>query len=56
MCGLTVTETLADAHGHHADSIGYFRQRPPAKPITVGELASLPKDEEAIAAVLGRTR
>jgi NADPH-dependent 2,4-dienoyl-CoA reductase/sulfur reductase-like enzyme len=56
MCGLTVTETLADAHGRHADSIGHYRQRPPVKPITVCELASLPKDEEALAAVLGRTR
>ena len=56
MCGLTVTETLADAHGRHADSIGHYRQRPPVKPITVRELAGLPKDEEAVAAVLGRTR
>jgi NADPH-dependent 2,4-dienoyl-CoA reductase/sulfur reductase-like enzyme len=56
MCGLTVTETLADAHGRHANSIGHYRQRPPVKPITVGELAGLPKDDEAIAAVLGRTR
>jgi NADPH-dependent 2,4-dienoyl-CoA reductase/sulfur reductase-like enzyme len=56
MCGLTVTETLADAHGRHADAIGHYRQRPPVKPLTVRELASLPKDEEAIAAVLGRTR
>lgn len=56
MCGLTVTETLADAHDRPAASIGHYRQRPPVKPITVAEIASLPKDEEAIAAVLGRTR
>jgi thioredoxin reductase/bacterioferritin-associated ferredoxin len=56
MCALTVTETLADAHGRPADAIGHYRRRPPVKPITVGELASLPKHEEAVAAVLGRTR
>jgi NADPH-dependent 2,4-dienoyl-CoA reductase/sulfur reductase-like enzyme len=56
MCALTVTEALADAHGRPADAIGYYRRRPPVKPITVGELASLPKDEESIAAVIGRTR
>jgi thioredoxin reductase len=56
MCGLTVTETLADAHGRSAAEIGHYRRRPPVKPITVGELASLPKDEDSVAAVLGRTR
>ena len=56
MCGLTVTEILADAHGRQPAAIGHFRIRPPVKPITVGELATLPKDDEAITAVLGRSR
>ncbi|WP_193170239.1 FAD-dependent oxidoreductase [Nisaea nitritireducens] len=41
MCGLTVTEILADAHGKEPDAIGYYRIRPPIKPVTVGELAAL---------------
>ncbi|HKX09320.1 MAG TPA: FAD-dependent oxidoreductase [Stellaceae bacterium] len=51
LCGLTVTEILADAHGRSPDEVGYYRLRPPVKPITVGELASLPKTEADIAAV-----
>jgi NADPH-dependent 2,4-dienoyl-CoA reductase/sulfur reductase-like enzyme len=51
LCGLTVTEMLADAQGVSPDEIGYYRLRPPVKPITVGELASLPKTEADIAAV-----
>ncbi|MGH7126785.1 MAG: (2Fe-2S)-binding protein, partial [Stellaceae bacterium] len=51
LCGLTVTELLADAHGLSPDEVGYYRLRPPVKPITVGELASLPKTEADIAAV-----
>lgn len=38
-CGLTVTEVIADACGLPPDQIGYFRIRPPIKPITLGELA-----------------
>lgn len=38
-CGLTVTEVIADARGVPPDEIGYFRIRPPIKPITLGELA-----------------
>ena len=56
MCGLTVTEILADAHGRPPAEIGHYRLRPPVKPITVGELASLPKDEDSVTAVLGRSR
>ena len=51
LCGLTVTEMLADAHGLSPDEVGYYRLRPPVKPITVGELASLPKTVSDIAAV-----
>lgn len=41
MCGLTVTEIMADAHGKEPGAIGYYRIRPPIKPVTVGELAAL---------------
>lgn len=40
-CGLSVTNLLAKAHSTSANDIGYYRIRPPLKPITLGELASL---------------
>jgi NADPH-dependent 2,4-dienoyl-CoA reductase/sulfur reductase-like enzyme len=51
LCGLTVSETIADARGVSPAEIGYYRLRPPVKPITLGELAALPKGEAAIKAV-----
>lgn len=39
MCGLTVTEVIAKARGVSAQEVGYYRIRPPIKPITLGELA-----------------
>lgn len=39
MCGLTVTEVIAEARGVSAQEVGYYRIRPPIKPITLGELA-----------------
>ena len=40
-CGLTVTEILARENKMHPNEVGYYRIRPPLKPITVGELAAL---------------
>ncbi|MBG7621717.1 FAD-dependent oxidoreductase [Herbaspirillum sp. AP02] len=39
LCGLTVTEVIADARGVAPPEIGYYRIRPPIKPLTLGELA-----------------
>ncbi|MBR7890539.1 NAD(P)/FAD-dependent oxidoreductase [Burkholderia multivorans] len=39
LCGLTVTEVIADARRVAPDTVGYYRIRPPIKPITLGELA-----------------
>ena len=39
MCGLTVTEVLASATSRTPQEIGFYRVRPPLKPLTVGELA-----------------
>jgi NADPH-dependent 2,4-dienoyl-CoA reductase/sulfur reductase-like enzyme len=39
LCGLTVTEVIAKARGVSAAEVGYYRIRPPIKPITLGELA-----------------
>jgi bacterioferritin-associated ferredoxin len=50
-CGLTVTELIAQARGVPCDKVGYYRLRPPVKPITVGEIAGLPTNEAAVNAV-----
>jgi hypothetical protein len=51
LCGLTVTEIIAAERGVDPSAVGYFRLRPPVKPITLGELASLPKPPAAVHAV-----
>ena len=45
LCGLTVTELIAEERGRTPDDVGYYRLRPPVKPITLAELASLPISE-----------
>lgn len=39
LCGLTVTELIANEHGLRPEQVGYYRIRPPIKPVTIGELA-----------------
>ncbi|MBI1774138.1 MAG: FAD-dependent oxidoreductase [Proteobacteria bacterium] len=51
-CGVTVTELIADCRGVGPQEVGYFRLRPPVKPVTVGEIAALPVTEAAIKAVI----
>jgi NADPH-dependent 2,4-dienoyl-CoA reductase/sulfur reductase-like enzyme len=50
MCGLTVSELIADARGVATSEVGYYRIRPPIKPITLGELAAsaVTTDPEAV--------
>ena len=45
LCGLTVTELIAAERHKTPGEVGYYRLRPPVKPITLAELASLPKSE-----------
>jgi thioredoxin reductase/bacterioferritin-associated ferredoxin len=52
LCGLTVTELMAEARGKTPEEIGYYRLRAPVKPITLSELAALPKTEGATKAVV----
>lgn len=40
MCGITVSELLADANHQSVEETGYYRLRPPFKPVTLGQLAS----------------
>jgi NADPH-dependent 2,4-dienoyl-CoA reductase/sulfur reductase-like enzyme len=39
LCGLTVTELIAECRGVPQGEVGYYRIRPPVKPVTVGDLA-----------------
>jgi len=48
LCGLTVTELMAEARGRTPQDIGYYRLRAPVKPITLAELAAMPKTEADI--------
>ena len=52
LCGLTVTEMIAAGRDRAPQAIGYYRVRPPVKPITVAELASLPKSTDDMKAVV----
>jgi NADPH-dependent 2,4-dienoyl-CoA reductase/sulfur reductase-like enzyme len=47
-CGLTVTELIADARGIAPAEVGYYRVRPPIKPISLGELAAASLDQSSI--------
>ncbi|GHB23794.1 FAD/NAD(P)-dependent oxidoreductase [Salinicola rhizosphaerae] len=40
LCGLTVSEILAEETGQSIEQTGYYRLRPPFKPITLGQMAS----------------
>lgn len=51
LCGLTVTELIAAQRGTTPAEVGYYRLRPPVKPITVAEFASLPVAESERLAV-----
>jgi thioredoxin reductase/bacterioferritin-associated ferredoxin len=52
LCGLTVTELMAQARGKSPQEIGYYRLRAPVKPITLAELAAMPKTEADVNAVV----
>ncbi len=39
LCGLTVTEIIANAREVAPAEVGYYRIRPPLRPITIGEIA-----------------
>ena len=54
MCGLTVTELIAATRGMAPEAVGYYRLRPPVKPITLAELANMAHTDRAIEAVVPR--
>lgn len=51
LCGLTVSETIADARNVSTESVGYYRLRAPVKPITLAELATLEKTDTELRTV-----
>jgi hypothetical protein len=46
-CGYTVAHILAASEGRSVQDVGFYRVRPPLKPVTLGELASLDTTENA---------
>ena len=52
LCGLTVTELISKARGVASAEVGYFRLRPPVKPIQLAELAAMAHTQRAVAAVV----
>ncbi len=41
LCGLTVVEMIAESRHVPVREVGYYRIRPPIKPVTVGDLAAM---------------
>jgi NADPH-dependent 2,4-dienoyl-CoA reductase/sulfur reductase-like enzyme len=52
LCGPTVVELIAEARGATPAETGYYRLRPPVKPVTLAELAALPQTDAAVTAVV----
>lgn len=52
LCNLTVTELVAAERKVTPAEVGAFRVRPPFKPVTLGELASMPQTNAAVKAVV----
>ncbi|WP_027525901.1 NAD(P)/FAD-dependent oxidoreductase [Bradyrhizobium sp. Ec3.3] len=46
-CGYTVQALLAEVHGLPVSEVRFFHIRPPLKPVTLGEIASLEKADRA---------
>jgi NADPH-dependent 2,4-dienoyl-CoA reductase/sulfur reductase-like enzyme len=46
VCGLAVSELIAEARGLSPADVGYYRVRPPIKPVTLGQLAAVPLPDE----------
>ena len=41
MCGLTVSEIIAEENKVSPEEIGYFRVRSPIRPVTLGQVAEI---------------
>lgn len=45
-CGYTIAHILAQEQGRTVADVGFYRIRPPLKPVTLAELATLNIDEQ----------
>ena len=52
LCGLTVTEMVAEQRGTSPEAVGHFSARFPVRPVTVQEIAAMPYGQDAIDAVV----
>jgi NADPH-dependent 2,4-dienoyl-CoA reductase/sulfur reductase-like enzyme len=52
LCGLTVTEMIAAVRQVSPEQVGYYRLRPPVKPIPLAEIAAMPQPISAVNAVV----
>lgn len=55
-CGLTVSELMAEESVRSVADVGYYRVRFPIKPLSLGELATLPQTEDSRHAVIRTLR
>jgi NADPH-dependent 2,4-dienoyl-CoA reductase/sulfur reductase-like enzyme len=55
-CGLTVSELMAAESGRSAQEVGYYRVRFPTKPLSLGELATMPQTADSRHAVIRTLR
>ncbi|MEH6470490.1 MAG: NAD(P)/FAD-dependent oxidoreductase [Halopseudomonas sp.] len=46
LCGLTVSQLMAEVHNTPVSEVGYYNLRSPVKPVTLGELASMEPELE----------
>jgi bacterioferritin-associated ferredoxin len=53
LCALTVTEMMAAERQADPQVIGFYRLRPPVKPVRLGELAAMPAVQDLSSAVTG---
>jgi len=51
LCGLTVSDLIAQTRDRDPADVGYLNQRLPARPATLGDMAAMPADSAAIRAV-----
>ncbi|MEJ2176459.1 MAG: (2Fe-2S)-binding protein, partial [Gammaproteobacteria bacterium] len=40
-CGITVAAIIADEQGRSIEQVGYYRVRPPLKPVSLGQVGSV---------------
>ena len=48
LCATTVASLIADENGLSLDEVGFFRVRPPLRPITLGELADVDRRDSVL--------